>query len=148
LERSEFPYDRLGRPQAIHCRADDAPRVASPFTNGIESFDSRRLSAPALSQYAHRRRPTGLGTHDRRLGNESAMPAAIHDRQTTMKRFQHQGRSNLRDQGGHGPATVAARRLAVGWAPRQKIWGTLQGAEILAAAKFVGPPLIPLLQPD
>ena len=70
-----LPDNRLGRPQPINRRADDAARVARPFADGIQPLDCRRLAAGVVAEHASDAQIKELqGLHDK-------LEAAVADRE-------------------------------------------------------------------
>src|SRR5215471_10593802 len=75
-------HNSLGCTQAVHSGADYAAGVAGAFTDGIEPFNPWRFLGRLVSHDADRRTAARFGPDERGMRQESAAPAAVHDRQT------------------------------------------------------------------
>ena len=107
LERCVAPDDRLGGPQAVERRADDAAGVTGPFADRDTGPRTPGLSSECSSRRKpHRRAAAGLGPDQRRVAQKRARASGD---PTAAGRAVERGRP---------PAAAPARARSAGTTPR------------------------------
>src|SRR5215831_6726917 len=130
VRRRILAPDSLCRTKAVHSRADDAARVASPFSNRVKPFDPRRVPAELLAQDANGRGTPSFGADERCLARKPALPAAVQDRDAVVERVENQRRDDFGNPGRDHAPPVTAGRPPARRPPCQEIRGALNRTKV------------------